>query len=480
MEQRILSYIREQNMIREGSRGIAAVSGGADSMCLMHMLHLLAPELHTEFTVCHVIHGIRGEEALRDAEHVRREAERLGLPCRVFERNVPKLAEEQGLSLEEAGRAARYSCLEELKRETGAEWIALAHQKEDQAETVLFHILRGTGIRGLRGIRPVQGDRIRPLLTCSRGEIEAWLCRRGITYCTDSTNLEDTYTRNKLRNQIIPMLEEINPGVKEHMLSLAKEADELYDIQEQMVQRLRVHCSYRRSDGTLLLNEDVVAGRLMPDEVNLPDSLPEETDMGGDTLLGELILLEMGCIAGRRKDLTREHTGSVLALFRKETGKRVDLPYDMEAVRTYQGVTLRRKKIMADAVEQGKTAGGSGQNLSILVEKRPYAAGDPIPTGEHEKMIDAAAVVGEIRLRTPKQEDEIAIHENGGRKKLSRFFTDRKIPREEREAWPVVADDQKVIWVVGLRLAENCKITEFTKEVYIIRIADQSNDCMDG
>ena len=478
MVEKVLSFIKEQNMIPEGSRGIAAVSGGADSMCLMHILHELAPILKMEFTVFHLNHGIRGEEAERDAEHVRRAAEELGLPCCIRKVDVPALAKEQGISLEEAGRRARYDSLAELKEKVGASWLALAHQKEDQAETILFHIIRGTGIRGLRGIRPVQGDRIRPLLDCSRAEIEHWLDSRGIEYVTDSTNLENEYTRNRIRNHIFPMLQELNPGVKEHMLSLAKQANELYDIQEQMVERLRESCEYRLSDGSMVSYEDWKKMDEPGAPVKLPDLLIEErgsVGIGGNgeidtngsnggtgvVLLGELILSEIGRIAGHRRDVTREHIASGIELFSKETGKKVDLPRGVEALRSFDGVILRRKGQVSE----------SGSGIRVLtIEKQPYYPGFPYPEGEEEKAIDAATVKGTLRLRTPMPQDVIVINAEGGRKKLSRFFTDHKVAKEDRADWPVVVDDEKVIWVVGLRLAENCKLTDDTREVYIIHI----------
>ena len=464
LEQRVLNYIRDQKMIAPGTTGIVAVSGGADSICLLNILSRLSETLDTGISVCHVMHGIRGEEAERDAEYVRQEAERLGITCRICERDVPALAKEEGLSLEEAGRKARYSCLEEYKEETGADWIALAHQREDQVETVLFHLLRGTGLRGLRGIRPIQGDRIRPLLEVSRGEIEIWLAEQGIGFCTDSTNLESDYSRNKLRNRILPELREINAGVDEHFLSLAKEAEELYDIQETKVEELRKDCICRSSGE--------------PETVVLPNQLEELTD-GENTVLGELILREMERLAGQRKDLTRKHISAVRELFGRETGKRLDLPYGMTAIRTYEGVELRKDREDRSLADDGAGAEASsdenepmlfGKPVRISVVKRNYSPGEEIPDGVERVLLDAAAVQGEPILRKPKQGDMLTIHMNGGKKPLARFFTDRKVPAEQRKDYPVVADDAGILWVVGLRLSEHCKVTEQTTEVYEIEV----------
>ncbi len=444
MEKKVLSYIKDENMIRPGSRGILAVSGGADSMCLMHILHRLSGELQTELTVCHVHHGIRGEEADRDAAFVEKTAKELGLPCRIYHRDVPALAKAKGETVEEAGREARYACLEELKEECGADWIALAHQSDDQAETVLFNILRGTGIRGLRGIHAVREDRIRPLLPFSRKEIEAWLRAEGLEWCTDSTNLEPYYTRNFLRTVLLPMLTEVNAGAKEHLVLLAKEAEELYDIQEAEEGRLMALC-------TVIRSED---GKI----VEIPDRVFEENK----TLLGELLLRELELLAGKRKDLTRRHIQAIEELAARETGKRVDLPYDLEAVRWYGSVLLRKRGVLVSS--------DTGKRLSV--SREAYEPGMEIPAGEDRKLVDAASVRGTIALRTPERGDRITVDREGGTKLLTRLFTDRKIPRELRDSWPVVADDEKVLWVVGLRLSEACKVTDETEEVYLLRIEE--------
>ncbi len=474
LEDKVLTFIRREKMIAPGTLGIVAVSGGADSVCLLHVLSHLAGELDTGFAVCHVMHGIRGEEAKRDAEHVRMEAEKLGLSCRIYEKDVPAYAAEHGISLEEAGRIIRYGCLNEYKEEIGADWIALAHQKEDQEETILFHILRGTGLRGLRGIRPVQGDRIRPLLQTERAGIEEWLKEQGIEYCTDSTNLESEYSRNKLRNRILPVLREINAGVGEHLLSLAQEAEELYDIQEAAAEKLHLRCSGRDGHGVW---------RRFDDPQEAPGSvtavlLPSEVKESGTAVLGELILREMESLSGKRKDLTRRHISAVEELFGRETGKMLDLPYGITAVRTYQGVELRKGRAAERPGEDLRAAERPGEKLwaagrpglRLRITRRPYRKGEEIPDGRERVLMDAKAVRGEPCLRTPMKGDTITVLAGGGRKALTRFFTDRKIPAELREDYPVVADEAGILWVVGLRLSEHCRISEHTTEVYEIEV----------
>ena len=469
LEQKVLAFIREEEMIAPGSMGIVAVSGGADSICLLHVLSGLAETLETGFSVCHVMHGIRGEEAKRDAEYVRRSAEQLGISCRIYERDVPALAKAEGLSLEEAGRKARYECLQEYKEEQGADWIALAHQEEDQAETILFHILRGTGLRGLRGILPVQEDRIRPLLRTGRAEIEAWLKEHGIDFCTDSTNLESDYSRNRIRNIVLPELCRINEGAGEHLLSLAREAEELYDIQEAYVEELRRNCRFLNNAGEWVSFEMSDGEAATVKRILLPDSIVAASETRGRIFLGELILQELERLSGKRKDLTRRHISMVQQLFGRETGKRADLPYGLAAVRTYEGVELRRDE---DLNRDGypEPAAGNREEAKLSVIKRPYQPGESIPDGTEMILMDADAVHGSPVLRTPRQGDTIVLFEDGRKKTLARFFTDRKIPEDRRNSYPVLADDDSILWVVGLRLSEHVKVKPETKEVYEVRI----------
>lgn len=437
--QRVREQIREHRMIRPGDTGIAAVSGGADSVCMVYLLHALSGELGFKLIVAHVHHGIRGEEADRDADYVGRLSRELGLECRVYHKDVPQIANASGESLEEAGRRVRYACFEELKQETGAAWIALAHHRDDAAETVLFHLIRGTGLRGLRGILPVQQDRIRPMLGLDREEIEGWLQDREIPYCTDSTNSDVTYARNRIRNIILPEMQRINPGAKEHILRLAGDAEERYARILKEIQQTGINC------------DTIDACTIIPEGIQDPE------------VLGELIRRKIEVLAGSSRDISRKHIDSVAELFGKTTGKRADLPYGLEAVRSYEGVILRR------AADEPAECGVQGKITCI---RRPYISGEDIPTEPYRKMLDADRVNGELVLRTPEPEDWITIRADGSRKKLQRYFIDAKVPQEERKNWPVVADDKEVLWIVGLRLSENCKVTEGTKNIYLIEYTD--------
>ena len=216
--EKALEWLERYHMIREGETVIVGVSGGADSVCLLFVLKKYQ-ELHP-FTmeVVHVEHGIRGQESLEDAGFVKELCDRLKVPFHLEQKDVKALAAQEGLSVEEAGRMARYAAFEEWRQKTGGCAIAVAHHANDQAETILWNLIRGSGVRGMSGIQPVNGYVIRPLLGCTREEIEAWLREQQICYRTDRTNLEDTYTRNKLRLKVLHYLEqECNPRACAHI-----------------------------------------------------------------------------------------------------------------------------------------------------------------------------------------------------------------------------------------------------------------------
>ena len=260
LKEKVLSYIRTHNMLAPGQRVVAGLSGGADSVCLLSLLADLREEYSLELRAVHVHHGLRGEEADRDAAFSRELCRSLGVPFSLAFVNVKEEAGKRRISEEEAGRILRYQVFEreagrweqELRREKTAEpdgsqpesvKIAVAHHGDDSAETILYQLFRGSGLKGLSGIPPARGNIIRPLLCAERREIIAYLEEKGLPFVTDSTNLENDYARNKIRNQILPMaVQEINQGAADHIRragELIGEADRFFEERaERMLETL--------------------------------------------------------------------------------------------------------------------------------------------------------------------------------------------------------------------------------------------------
>ena len=208
VKQRVREYMRSWEMTEPGDGILAGVSGGADSVCLLFLLDELKAELGIRLAAFHLNHGLRGAEADRDEAYVKEICGRLGVPLAVAHENVAEYAASRGISGEEAGRILRYEHMKEAAERFSCQKTATAHHRDDSAETVLFNMFRGSGLKGLSGIRPVRGEVIRPLLCLSRAEIAGYLEERGIPWCEDSTNGENVYTRNRIRNQLLPWVKE--------------------------------------------------------------------------------------------------------------------------------------------------------------------------------------------------------------------------------------------------------------------------------
>ena len=316
-EESVKRYMDSYDMLTAGGRVVVGLSGGADSVCLLLVLKRLGYEVHA----LHVNHMIRGGEEDRDESFVRELCEREGIELTVVRKDVPVLAKELHMSEEEAGRHIRYEAFEELATQLGgsgkAVKIAVAHNKNDLAETVIYNMIRGSSLQGIAGIRPVRGRIIRPLLMTKRTEIENYLSSVDQEFITDSTNLKTDYTRNRIRLEVLPILEELNDGAVDHLAAASIDALKLRDDMDR-----------RLSSGKFEFTKDI--SRI---DIGYLKELEELSQ-------GELILRAMASVCGRRKDLTREHVQSVIGLAELESGKKISLPYGMVAERVYSEIRI--------------------------------------------------------------------------------------------------------------------------------------------
>ena len=433
---KIREYMDSFGMLSPGRRVVVGVSGGADSVALLRVLCELRGSGeygNLLLTAVHINHMIRGEEADRDEHFVQKLCEALGVELKVFRKDIPAMAREQHLTEEEAGRLFRYECFENEAGEAAR--IAVAHNKDDLAETVLYNMIRGSSILGLAGIKPVRGRIIRPLLMTSREEIEAYLASISQDYITDSTNLKTDYARNKIRLSIMPELKKINEGAAEHIVDIAMDAERLGDDI-----RREVGDSDSSKESSNIIDIDRLLGLT---------SLAQ----------GELILQKLEYVAGRRKDITREHISLVRGLADLESGKRVSLPYGMTAERVYGNIIIHGPSDEAAQDAKQEPAG------KLVIETFPYATGMEISRDPFIKMIDYDKICAKLVFRAPMPGDFIVIRDDGSSKKLARFFTDNKVERSLRGTFPLVADGDEIVWAVGLRLSERYKITDETKTV---------------
>lgn len=458
MQEKVRKFMEQHHMAEEGERILAAVSGGADSICLLLLLSAMQEEQKYQLFVVHVEHGIRGEESLRDAEFVKNFCGKHKIPCKVYHCKAEEYAKEHKMTVEEGARTLRYGYFKEAAEEFQADKIAVAHNQNDCAETMLFHLVRGTGIKGLCGILPVRENVIRPLLCVERKEIEAYLKACGQEYCQDKTNEELEYTRNRIRHQVLPALSEINSQAVSHMNQTAAMAVELEELVQELTGRA-VECHTRREQGGILVSAGVL----------------EEKSVIGRSLVHQ-VLAET---AGSSRDISGIHVQQVMDLFEKQVGRSVNLPYSIEAERTYEGVLVRRSRTATiEETLQRVWEVVPGEVLEIpeygykvhtrIFEYSPE--NQEIPQKIYTKWLDYDRIKGGMLLRNRGEEDYFVIDSEGRRKKLKKYLTDEKVPREQRNHILLLADEEHLIWAIGYRIGEDVKVTEHTKRILEIQV----------
>ncbi len=453
MYQKVKAYVKKCHMLTGDDNVIAGISGGADSICLLFVLLRLQKEIPFTLTAVHVHHGLRGESADHDEAYVKEVCSREHVELVTFHEDVERLAREQGLTLEEAGRQVRRTAFEQVLKEKGGNKIALAHHLNDNAETLLWNLCRGTGLKGLGGIAPVSGVWIRPFLCVKRIEIESYLKKWGISYCTDETNLENVYTRNKIRNQVIPYLEaNLNEQAAAHIAETAEQMRVLGEYIEEEAARAKNMCTECREPGETVLVEEKyrqIAAALQP-----------------------YVLHQIICeTAGRSKDIEAVHVKSLEDLLEKQVGRRVELPYEVTAVRCYEGLRFYKGQEKEAAPEEGEFVFRimeRGEKNEVFPEK-PYT-----------KWFDYDIIENTVKIRHRQPGDYITIDKAGNTQKLKQYFINEKIPQSERDAVWLAADGSHIMWIVGYRQNQMYQITERTKRILEIQLYKGENHGRDN
>lgn len=452
MIDRIKAYAERYGMFHESDHIIVGVSGGADSICLLCVLLKLKKLWGFQITAVHINHGLRGQDALADELYVKSFCEREQVPLVIYHKDVKMIAKKRGLSCEEAGREARREAYVDALEKWKGTKIALAHHMNDNAETLLLNIARGTGLKGLSAIRPVNGRYIRPLLCVTRCEIEEYLNKNHIAYCIDATNLEKTYTRNRIRNDVLPYLEEeINDRAVLHMLELTRQMQELGEYVERQVSEAFARC-VRKEEGEYVLY------------------LSQFSKIDGG-LKPYLIRRLLVCASGKEKDIESMHVKALEELTRKQSGKRINLPYGLYAVRSFDKVYISHGSGIVKSIGEGVDA--SDVHFRIFeCEKMPAA----FPKTPYTKWFDYDIIKNSVTVRTRCPGDYITIDREGNTQKLKNYFINMKIPREKRDRILLVADGSHIMWVVGYRQSQKYQVSERTRRVLEIRVDGGEED----
>ena len=427
-------------LINKGDTVLCAVSGGADSICLLRVMIALREEFDLNIAVANVNHMIRGEESDRDSDFVKKLCKEYGVDCYYREYNVIQLAKERKIGEEECGRILRYEFFEELSQKLGNAKIATAHNLDDCAETILFRMARGSSPAGIEGIRYHRQNIIRPLLDVKRSEIEKYLCDIGQKWCEDSTNALPIYARNKIRLSVIPSLDEISSGAANKIVQTSKMIAEDNEFLEEEAEKLLVECFFEKH----LLVKPII----------------EAPPPIGRRALAQ-ILKKWGA------EITFERVESFSKFLKKESGKRFDITKNLYAEKNYEKVYIREAK-------------SQKSYLSLLTDESPIlvkgwkleALVTDIPTKKNTNsmaIFDADEVKLPLVVRYRQNGDKMSLSGISGTKKLSDIFTDEKINRYERDSIPIVEKDGEILYLCGIRQSGKFNVTEKTKKYLIIK-----------
>lgn len=472
-EEKVFSFVEKHGMIHPGDKLILGVSGGADSVCLLFLLLEYRKRVPFEMMVIHVNHGIRGNAAEEDAAWVEALCREQGVTFKLESVDVRELAVREKCSEEDAGRRLRYRTFRKAAEEFGGTKIAVAHNADDRAETMLLHLFRGSGLKGLRGIEPVREDIIRraeivrPVLCLERREIEAYLRERQIPWRTDATNGEDEYTRNRIRHHLLPWAEqEISGRVVSHMCGTADILSETEDYLRQQTCKALEDCTVRVSghcgEGT---------------EINVERFLAYHP-----AIQKRMILTLAEELSPTGKDISAVHVEEILRLFEKEGNRSISLPFGICFRRRYGKVAAGRWET---AGRPGKSEQSGQSGLTDLPEELPELEftrlfgrnispdRKEVPENQYTKWFDCDKIKESPVLRFRQTGDYLTLSDGRGNifhKSLKEYMIGKKIPKEMRDRIPVLAEGSHVLWLIGYRSSEYYRADRNTKHVLQVKL----------
>ena len=509
MIDKVYRYMKSCHMIPPGRRILVAVSGGADSMCLLELLRKLQERAQLEIRVLHVHHGLR-ESAEDDLQYVAEYCKEAGIPFQAVRVDAAGYAAANGLSVEEAARHLRYEALEKAAKEWDRQSdhsecrIAVAHHIEDQSETVLFNLVRGSRLTGLRGMLPVNGRIIRPLLCCSREEIESYLMEHGITWREDETNEDVRYSRNLIRKQVMPLLLSINRGAREHIKRAAEEAAETESYLAGETERALKRCCIQ-GRYTKQVEGSVQGGYSKQVEIgvyNFDGKQSRGIVIHIPSLLEEPLLLQRRVVyaaiaeaSGRKKDLQDVHVQAVLELCRKQGNGELDVAGGVHVTKVYERLYLSPgtgTKVIQPEAKAGQqsalkslseTKGSRQESQSTWLTDDPFTKlptepeaytcrvfdfdgdMDAVPRKQYTKWLDYDKIGKLPIFRTRRTGDCITLDEYGRTKSIARYMIDRKVPAQIRDRIVMPTCGSEILWVPGGRISAAYMVSTDTKRI---------------
>lgn len=460
MIEKVKKTIEKYNLLKKGDHVIVGVSGGPDSISLLYVLFSLRKEFQLKLSVVHINHLLRGKDSDEDAAYVKKYCENIGIPFYSYKINIKKISRQLGISEEEAGRKARYDTFHEVLKKVRANKIAIAQNMNDQAETLLMRLTRGSGLDGLSGIDYIRDNTIiRPLLDITRSEIELFCQNKHLHPRIDKTNLKAIYTRNKIRLELIPYLEEnFNSNMIYNLWKTAKILQEDRNFLQEKADHVYQQCAIESYD-KIHLNKTILHAE--------------------HPSIKKRLLLKAAGKLNVHKDIGTIHLDNILKLIESDrTSSRLDLPEGLKVQIGYEDVVFSKaiknhlyfsfyypirwgeniniKELNAilktEIVENNKT---------IKISKDPYI-----------KCFDYEKITQPLIVRTRKKGDLFSPLGMRGSKKLKDFFIDEKIPGDLRDQIPLISCAQDILWVIGYRMSEKYKVDEKTKKILVLEFKE--------
>ena len=452
-------------MVSSGDRILVAVSGGPDSVAMLHLFYRLKSEsFDYTIAIAHLNHLVRGDDSQKDSDFVVSLGEQLGLETFIEDIDVNALSRNEASSFQETARTVRYDFLNRTLKKWKGDIISLGHNSDDQAETLLINLLRGSGLSGLTGIHSKRNHLIRPLHDCCRKEIEDYLKIRDIAFCLDKTNNEKKYLRNKIRLELLPLLEEYNPQIKSS---------------------LNETCRLLRDDEDYLgrqVDKIFTQGRVERDELEHSAYKVDFIRSQHPAMQKRLIRQAILEVKGDLRSISVRHVSDILNLFNISTdGKEIHLPGGLRAVCSGGLLSISKNPYMNDILtskEDGRypalvnvpgwtDIGSSGLRLNArLVFRETISSFSDRPNRAY---LDYDKTGVQIKVRFFRPGDRFIPLGMEGSKKLKSFFIDEKVPQNERKSVPVLtSQDDDIIWVYEKRIGENYRVTDKTRRILLV------------
>ena len=462
MYKKVIKYIKTNNLINKGDRVLVAFSGGPDSVCLLNMLNNLKEKFNISIGAAHINHMLRGEEADRDEEYVKEFCRQRSIPCYVKRVDINKYSKEKRMSSETAGRKVRYDFFEEIAQKEDYNKIATAHNANDQAETVLFRMIRGSGLEGLGGIKNFRDNKIiRPILCLTREEVEFYIKNNGLKPRIDKTNFEKNYNRNKIRLDILPYIKKnFNENIIETLnrMSLQFQKDNQY-LEEESLKLYNQYC--------MINNEYFI--------------IKKDTFTNNEAIVTRVIRKSLINYSKQNFDFEMKHIYEIIELANKETGKSVNMPNGIIAENIYGDIVLKKNiKIDSNIYDKSIILKKSLINNKAIMFGKYKITFEVLDNNEENKQnikkdnftryFNFDKIENIITIRIRQDGDKIKPFGMKSNKKLKDIFINMKVPKELRSSIPIICFDNDIAYIAGYKISEDYKVLNTNKKILKITV----------